>query len=73
MSANDAMLDAIEYISFFYPLGCSVGEVQKYLNAKNGTAYKYKEVYRFLNYYSTSSNRPFIKMKINDNTYFLYP
>ena len=34
MSANDAMLDAIEYISFFYPLGCSVGEVQKYLNAK---------------------------------------
>ena len=34
MSANDAMLDAIEYISFFYPLGCSVGEVQKHLNAK---------------------------------------
>ena len=73
MSANDAMLDAIEYISFFYPLGCSVGEVQKYLNAKNGTAYKYKEVYRFLNYYSTYSRRPFIKGKVNDHIYFLCP
>ena len=73
MSANDAILDAIEYISFFYPLGCSDGEVQKHLNANNGTAYKYKEVYRFLNYYSTSSNCPFIKMKVNGNTYFLCP
>lgn len=73
MRAYNVMHDVIEYMSFFYPLGCSVGEVQKYLNAKNGSNYEYDEVYRFLNYYSTNSSRPFMKVKVNDHIYFLCP
>ena len=41
MRAYNVMHDVTEYMSFFYPLGCSVGEVQKYLNAKNGSNYEY--------------------------------
>lgn len=61
--------DIIEYLEWFYPYGCTIGEILNYINAKNTTQYTYRNLYNFLNYHSTNNVR-FEKIKTSYGIYF---
>lgn len=69
MKTREIIKDILECFEFNGP-DCTVGVIQSYLNGKRNASYKYKEVYKLMNYYCSNCRPLFHKESRGEHIYF---